>query len=130
MTAAKDFLEATSNPDVVGIKPFLPELWADDAAKIFAAKIDADILDAFYGPRPLSVEDSYNNESYAEAIAWALTLGIDVSLPFKRARDRKQKFLLSIRSTTSSMSERVFEQCSPAELIDRLRAFATEIAND
>ena len=130
MTAAKDFLEATSNPDVVGIKPFLPELWADDAAKIFAAKIDADILDAFYGPRPLSVEDSYNNESYAEAIAWALTLGIDVTLLPRQRAGKKQKILLSVRHAPDSIHEHAFKQCSPAELIDRLRAFATEIAND
>jgi len=129
MPTVKYFLETTSSPDVVGIKPFLPELWADEIGKQFAAKIDADIMNTFYGlPRPLSVEDSYDGESYAEAIAWALTLGIDVTIP-RPDVGKKQKILLSVRHAPHSIHEHAFKKCSPAELIDRLRAFATEIAN-
>lgn len=97
-----------------------PTIWARQAAKSLT---DKPVLKELLRNTPLRPNDTWapTGETYEEACAWARLLNVTVTRPGGEA-------LLVGYFTLTSLEKvpRLIEACSPGELIDVLRYYATE----
>jgi hypothetical protein len=103
---------------------FIPQLWADRIFKHFREK---SVVEDLTAPTiHLDPKDVWapSGEDFSEAVAWARLLGIQVTKPHGRAL--AENFIIS---KPPGHIPRMVPICSPPELIDVLRRFASSSSN-